>query len=498
MFETKRGNPQILYKNNLYVLVKQNDPLKWRCKGNKCTHRIFTDINSAPINVQENTKQHTAHQKVSQKEVMMLDSKLYLKECFFSDPCQPPRKLINRTLRHTCPKYQQTESTSFNTKDLLHLSQYIQRLKQLFYGSTVPKDAPSLRNFLIHFKEKKRAHTITSRNEEFIHIENDFIFLTTKTNLENLAQCHLIMGDGTFRYCPRPFTQMYTLHGFKENHFFPGAFIFLEDKSEETYKKMFNALNSLCNKLCDKSLNPATFVLDFELAAINSIKSNFEHSKIKACRFHLIQNWFKKIKKNHILKYHYESESEVGKWLKCHFGLPFLPPNLVPRAFKELSKSRPIQDSTACSKFTDYILVNYVQRGADKMFKETVFAPELWSGEPSDPRQTGEREIRTSNACEAFHRYFNEVFSRTHPSFLTVLHELLYIQEKTYCIFSSINEGIDIKNYSLTVNKELSIDVFNKFETLNKSDLNSECIRDYLFDVACRVRIYVESKINSS
>ena len=101
MFETKRGNPQILYKNDLYVF-KQNDPLKWRCKGYKCTHRIFTDINSAPINVQEKNELHTAHEKVSKKEVMMLHSKLYIKDCFFSDPCQPPRRLINRTLRHTC------------------------------------------------------------------------------------------------------------------------------------------------------------------------------------------------------------------------------------------------------------------------------------------------------------------------------------------------------------------------------------------------------------
>ena len=59
-----------------------------------------------------------------------------------------------------------------------------------------------------------------------------------------------------------------------------------------------------------------------------------------------------------------------------------------------------------------------------------------------------------------------------------MLHELLYIQEMTYAMFSSINQGIDVKNYSLSVNQKLSIDILNNFEILKKLDLNSECIRN--------------------
>ena len=99
--------------------MKHNDKLQCntnkRRAGYKCTHRIFVDINSAPINVQENNEQHTGHQKVS-KKVLMLDSKLYLKVCFSCDTSQPPRRLINRTLGHTFQKYQQTDSDSFNTQ----------------------------------------------------------------------------------------------------------------------------------------------------------------------------------------------------------------------------------------------------------------------------------------------------------------------------------------------------------------------------------------------
>ena len=242
-------------------------------------------------------------------------------------------------------------------------------------------------------------------------------------------------------------------------------------------------------------MSPEKFVVDFELAAINSIVHTFPTAEVKACRFHLLQSWFKKIKKNPVLNRHYQEQTELGKWLKLHLGLPFLPPEMIPNAWKEVTRKRPQQVSEPCDIFSDYILKNYIEKGGDALYKPPLFTPSLWAGEPCDPRTTGEREIRTSNACESFHRYFNEVFFKTHPNFVTVLFELLLIQEKTYTILQTIKEpSCKINTYSYSKNIEICIDVASKYNQLKDSRQTTQEILNYLYDAANRMTLYKQSK----
>jgi hypothetical protein len=47
-----------------------------------------------------------------------------------------------------------------------------------------------------------------------------------------------IFGDGTFKYCPRYFYQLYTLLGYKNGHYVPCVFFLLPSKSGECYTNM--------------------------------------------------------------------------------------------------------------------------------------------------------------------------------------------------------------------------------------------------------------------
>ena len=466
----------------------------WGCKVSKCPHRIFCDIEDLPLQIEEGKKNHSCHPKPSRKQINLLEIKQLLKSKLLEDPSQPFRRLINISLRQVMMK-NETSYEALNDEDMKHLSQLLERIKKKYYGGSRPKDIASLKLYLDELKAKKPELTVTSRGENFIHVKNDLIILTTAQNMKELCNCKLLLGDGTFKYCPNNFKQMYTIHGYRGNHFFPAAYIFINNKSEEIYKEVFSALNHLAVDLCSVELCPEKFVLDFELAAINSIKDTFPTAEVKACRFHLLQSWFKRIKNDRVLRSHYEEQTELGKWLKGHLGLPFLPPEMIPKAWKELTESRPHQVSPQCDKFSDYILTNYVEKGADQHFKPSLFTPSLWAGEPCDPRLTGEREIRTSNACESFHRYFNEVFFKTHPNFVTVLFELLLIQEKTYTILQTINEpSSNIHTYSYNKNIELAVDVSAKYQKLKNSMQTRNDILDYLYDAASRMTLYKESK----
>jgi hypothetical protein len=66
------------------------------------------------------------------------------------------------------------------------------------------------------------------------------IMFTTEGNIEYICQPDVeIFGDGTFKYCPKYFYQLYTLLGYKNGRYVPCVFFLLPSKSGECYTNMF-------------------------------------------------------------------------------------------------------------------------------------------------------------------------------------------------------------------------------------------------------------------
>jgi len=89
------------------------------------------------------------------------------------------------------------------------------------------KDFPtfpqSLNSAIIQIKEMQNEDRFKFKNEKFIHVpENqNFVCITTKTNINLLTQCDDIFIDGTFEYAPKYFLQLYTINGFKNGFYIP-------------------------------------------------------------------------------------------------------------------------------------------------------------------------------------------------------------------------------------------------------------------------------------
>ena len=67
-------------------------------------------------------------------------------------------------------------------------------------------------------------------------VEKEVVMLATDRSLELLKDSSLqVFGDGTFRYSPRFFTQLYTFHVFKDGFYVPVAYFLLINKSIKTY-----------------------------------------------------------------------------------------------------------------------------------------------------------------------------------------------------------------------------------------------------------------------
>lgn len=245
-------------------------------------------------------------------------------------------------------------------------------------------------------------------------------------NLEAISNAEHVFGDGTFTYAPKFFMQLYTLHIYKNNFYIPLVYCFLRNKQTSSYLMLWNMLEKLCLQLTNKPLQINVFHVDFEKAAHNAVLEKFPNCVIVCCNFHLGQSWYRRIQQNKLLlKEYLNKSSEVGTWLKCFFGLSYLPPNEISDGFTDLLSIAPTNMFT---EFTDYILENYI-------LPDSAFPPVMWASAPSN-------NPKTTNGVESFHRHYNSQFYSPHPNMYLVIDTVLQIQTESELKLNSIKKNI--------------------------------------------------------
>ncbi|XP_025424074.1 uncharacterized protein LOC112693292 [Sipha flava] len=152
--------------------------------------------------------------------------------------------------------------------------------------------------------------------------------------------------------------------------------------------------------LTNTNLNPQLLFLDFEVGVHTAASNVFKNIKIKACQFHLCQAWYRKINSIPILHKEYKDKnSEIKKWLKMFFGLPYLPENLISDAFNDILSEAP--KLKKCTEFANYVLENYIDT--------EQFPSSMWAEEPNASK-------RTTNGAESYHSQLRFEFYIPHPS----------------------------------------------------------------------------------
>jgi hypothetical protein len=123
-----------------------------------------------------------------------------------------------------------------------------------------------------------------------------------------------IFIDGTFKYCPKHFHQLYSIHGCKNVNYVPLLFALLPSKEKAVYRTFWNVVFKLCD---DQNLKfePKTINLHFELGMVNLLREEFREVEFKGCRFHLGQAWYRKIQSLGLAQDYKDKYSEIGKWL---------------------------------------------------------------------------------------------------------------------------------------------------------------------------------------
>ena len=134
-------------------------------------------------------------------------------------------------------------------------------------------------------------------------------------------------SDGTFKCCPKFFTQLCIIHGYKIGHYVPLVYALLPNKTETCYTDMLNLLLK-CSTWQGLALTPDGVNIDFEVASINAFRDSFPAVTVTCCQFHLGQRWFRKIQKVGLTTGYKDTGSEIGRWLNNFFGLSFHKPGV--------------------------------------------------------------------------------------------------------------------------------------------------------------------------
>ncbi|KAE9525826.1 hypothetical protein AGLY_014052, partial [Aphis glycines] len=401
---SKHGKKMILidgFKFNFSYKSVQTNISRYRCFVKTCTAIIYVDDENVLISKTE----HKCNGPCSNIDRQKVTSACKRKAV--DDINEKPQKIILNEIQ------------SNNT-----IRQSIYRARKRSF----PINPASLNE--IH-SALDNTDTSNSNGEEFLLINDqntNIIIFSCETNLIFLCQSHTIFVDGTFEYCPKYFTQLFTIHSLKNNFYVPLVFCLLKNKSYETYTQAFKYIQNKCNEK-KLTFNPKNVTVDFEISIHNAILSVWPSTNIIGCRFHLTQAWYRKIQELGL-----STEYKENWWLRTTFGLTFLDPQEVSESFIEDFMSTIPEGSEYC-KYADYLTDNYI-------LENSMFPPSA-------------RISKTTNNCESFHAHFNELFYKSHPHIYIFLKILISnVQNNTYIQINSCNLGIQ-KSVRCNIKKRL-------------------------------------------
>src|SRR5437763_6656314 len=190
--------------------------------------------------------------------------------------------------------------------------------------------------------------------------------------------------DGTFKTVPTIFKQLYIIHGCvggnENSRIMPLVYALMSSKSEECYRTLFNNLIDFSDEH-NIDLQPQFILTDFEKAAINATKAEFQEVQNKGCLFHLSQNIYRKVQALG-LSGQYATDENFSLLIRHIPALAFLPYDEIPAAFDELRSNMPPEADEIMEWFEIYYIrssIRRILRNGHEVRSAPLFPLSLWS-----------------------------------------------------------------------------------------------------------------------
>lgn len=268
---------------------------------------------------------------------------------------------------------------------------------------------------------------VTLSGSDFLLYDNQtpgdrLLIFSTSRSLSLLRTQSSWFCDGTFRTCPLIFEQLYTIHVAVNDGVVPVAYVLLPNRTTSTYNKMWECLKTLKPQV----LQPARIIVDFEKAAISSIRKQFPNTTIRGCYFHLSQSVWRKIQSLPDTLEIYKRDAMFNLHIKMIIALAFVPENDVELGFVFLTTLPFCLENLPCLEdIFNYFEDNYIGRFVEGQGRRPAAFPiSTWNVFES----TATDAARTNNAVEGWHSGFAKLVNCSHPSIFKFI-EYLQLDE---------------------------------------------------------------------
>lgn len=285
---------------------------------------------------------------------------------------------------------------------------------------TLPKDIPKFANIKStlyrHRNSTYNMSKITFNDVKTVEVPQKFqsflladycygntrlLIFCSQEAKEKLIVLKNIFGDGTFKSCPPPFQQLYTVHGDlgsnnQSTAMTPLLYALMSNRKKETYEILFRLVKSQIN-----DWNPTSFTSDFEEAAMSAMRTIFPEISIHGCYYHFNNAIWRKGRELNLTKH-----KTLRRQVALSAVLPLLPEERIFEGWFYIASESP--DDSQSEKFRQYMLSQWLQSNFVK----------VWCS-------FGKRH-RTNNFAEGWHFKLNSAIGKKKPNILkllTVLHQ---------------------------------------------------------------------------
>lgn len=254
---------------------------------------------------------------------------------------------------------------------------------------------------------------------------NRIIIFATQSDLIHLFNSKIWVIDGTFKVVPNDFEQLCTIQAKIREKFVPLVFCLMKKRDLFSYMLF---LEQIKHKFLN--LQPELIIMDFEHGIFTSCKSIFPQSILNGCLFHLSQIVWRKLQG---FKYTcmYKENSEFRFNINLIMALSFVPYQYIETQAKFLMEYF-VRENVfkEAIEVLNWFTINFID-------KETCLPnhhPEFWSVY----KRTLNKQPRTTNSLEGYHRHLNSVCEVSNPTLLSLGKELI---KENFLVKKSLNDS---------------------------------------------------------
>ncbi|CAF0949225.1 unnamed protein product [Brachionus calyciflorus] len=344
-------------------------------------------------------------------------------------------------------QYLQSLQAKYDNREIAEFWPSEERAKNTCYCIRYNKKQvdPISSSYLV-VNEIQKTINVNNERQSFLRYDNNnqngnrILIFFSDVGAEILEKTEEYHIDGTFKYAPKIFYQLLTIHCVVKNIVLACAFIFLEKKQADSY---IEALEQIRNLTFNKNLK--LILTDFEYSLMVSINTVFKEVQIKGCWFHFCQ-----AVKRRLFSFGYKTEYlnnwDFRFWIRRFLVLPLIPIEYLERALEIIISEIPFKNENLIS-FVKYFIKQWVNG---------EISPLIWNHHKTDKR-------RTNNDLEGFHSGLKKSGLKVHPKVSDMIEHIKSIDSRTRDIYlKSVKLSIDKLPKQKEYIKNLQIEVIHQ------------------------------------